>query len=66
METALGVPVGAYGLTIMTILLTALNHWKTVPQKTFQWDFLSAILFVVSDSILAIDKFVPIPQIRYF
>jgi uncharacterized membrane protein YhhN len=62
-ESALVIPVGVYGLTILTMLLMALNRWKTVNQETFQWVFLGAVLFVISDSILAINKFVqPLPM----
>jgi uncharacterized membrane protein YhhN len=62
-DSALVIPVAAYGLTILTMLLMALNRWKSVPQVTFQWVFLGAILFVISDSILAINKFVqPLPM----
>jgi uncharacterized membrane protein YhhN len=62
-DGALVVPVGVYGLTILTMLLMALNRWKTVHQETFQWVFLGAVLFVISDSILAINKFVqPLPM----
>jgi uncharacterized membrane protein YhhN len=62
-DNALVLPVGIYGLTILTMLLMALNRWKSVSQETFRWVFLGAVLFVVSDSILAINKFVqPLPM----
>lgn len=62
-DSALVLPVAAYGVTIMTMILMALNRWKSVNQKTFQWVLLGAILFVISDSILAINKFVqPFPM----
>jgi uncharacterized membrane protein YhhN len=62
-DSALVIPVAAYGLTILTMLLMALNRWKSVSQETFQWVLLGAILFVISDSVLAINKFVqPVPM----
>jgi uncharacterized membrane protein YhhN len=61
-ENGLILPVGIYGLTIMTMLLMALNRWKNVGSITFGWVLFGAIIFVVSDSILAINRFVqPLP-----
>jgi uncharacterized membrane protein YhhN len=57
-ENALLLPVAIYGITILTMLLTALNRWKSVEKTTFQWVFLGAIIFVISDSLLAINRFV--------
>lgn len=61
-SSALLMPVAAYGLTILTMLLTALNRWKSVENTTFKWVLIGAILFVISDSLLAINRFVqPFP-----
>ena len=56
--SALQIPILAYGLTILTMLLTALNRWKSVEKTSFQWVFIGAILFVLSDSLIAISRFV--------
>jgi uncharacterized membrane protein YhhN len=59
---ALQLPVGVYGITITAMLLTALNRWKNVENTSFKWVLIGAILFVISDSILAINRFVqPLP-----
>ncbi len=61
--STLQIPILAYGLTIMTMLLTALNRWKSVVKISFQWVFIGAILFVLSDSLIAISRFVqPFPM----
>jgi uncharacterized membrane protein YhhN len=59
---ALLIPVAIYGFTILTMLLMALNRWKNVEKTSFNWVIIGAILFVISDSILAINRFVqPLP-----
>jgi uncharacterized membrane protein YhhN len=59
---ALLLPVTAYGITILIMLLTALNRWKNVEKTSFQWVLMGAIIFVISDSLLAINRFVqPFP-----
>jgi uncharacterized membrane protein YhhN len=61
--SSLQIPILAYGLTILTMLLTALNRWKSVGGTSFQWVFVGAILFVLSDSLIAINRFVqPFPM----
>ncbi len=57
-ETALFFPILCYGITIMVMLLTALNRWKNVEINSFNWVIFGAILFVISDCILAINRFV--------
>jgi uncharacterized membrane protein YhhN len=57
-DNTLQLPILAYGITILTMLLTALNRWKNVDSNTFKWVLLGAILFVLSDSLLAINRFV--------
>jgi uncharacterized membrane protein YhhN len=59
---ALLFPVSAYGITILIMLLTALNRWKNAEKTSFQWVLTGAIIFVISDSLLAINRFVqPFP-----
>ena len=52
------IPVGVYSTTILVMLLTALNRWKSVLSLSFQWVLSGAVLFVLSDSIIAISRFV--------
>jgi uncharacterized membrane protein YhhN len=60
--TALQIPIAAYGITILSMLLTALNRWKSVENTSFQWVLIGAIVFVFSDSLLAVNRFVqPVP-----
>jgi uncharacterized membrane protein YhhN len=56
------IPVGVYSTTILVMLLTALNRWKSVSALSFQGVLAGAILFVLSDSMIAISRFVaPFP-----
>ena len=55
---AMTIPVVIYASTILTMLLTTLNRWKSVRWDSFQWVFLGAILFVISDSLIAVSRFV--------
>ena len=57
-DAPLKVPIGIYALIISIMLLTVLNRWKSVNAASFQWALVGALLFVMSDSILAINKFV--------
>ncbi len=52
------IPVGIYSTIILVMLLTALNRWKNVSSPSFQWILLGAVLFVLSDSMIAISRFV--------
>ncbi len=50
-------PVCVYALVILSMGLSALNRWKRVSQDSFSWVFLGALLFMLSDSLIAIAKF---------
>jgi len=50
-------PVTIYTMVIMTMLLAAINREKKVNKQSFLLVLAGAIIFVVSDSILAINKF---------
>ena len=50
-------PVTIYTVVIMTMLLAAINREKKVNRQSFLLVLAGAIIFVVSDSILAINKF---------
>lgn len=54
---SLWLPVCVYALVITLMALAALNRWQRVPHRSFTWVFLGALLFVVSDSLIALDKF---------
>ena len=50
-------PVTLYTVVIMTMLMAAMNREKKVNRQSFLLVLAGAIIFVVSDSILAINKF---------
>ncbi len=55
-------PVLLYTVVICLMLLLAVNRYERVDRKSFQLIALGALLFVVSDSVLAWNKFVdPLP-----
>lgn len=51
------IPVVAYGITISTMLSTALWQYQKLDNKTALYFIIGAISFVLSDSLLAVDKF---------
>ncbi len=51
-------PILIYAVAILTMLLTLLNRWKYVPSKSFWSVMAGGCLFVLSDSLLAVNKFV--------
>lgn len=53
----LQIPVIFYILIILMMVITAFLRRKKVSQKSFIFVFIGAILFVISDSILALNKF---------
>ncbi len=54
---AMVIPVGIYAIVIVTMLLTVVNRWKNVDAISFQWVLVGAILFVISDGVLAFNMF---------
>jgi uncharacterized membrane protein YhhN len=54
---AMVIPVGIYSIVIVTMFLTVLNRWKNVDDVSFQWVLAGAILFIISDGILAFNMF---------
>jgi uncharacterized membrane protein YhhN len=54
----LKIPVVAYALTISTMLVAALNRVDFVEKSSAQWVLVGAILFVLSDSMIAISQFI--------
>ena len=58
-DTSLKIPVIAYALIICTMLLSALNLKEGIGKGPHHMILVGAILFVLSDSILALNKFDP-------
>ena len=57
------VPITVYGLTISGMLLTVLHRWNNVSKNSFWFVLVGATLFVLSDSLIAVSKFVaPFPM----
>lgn len=54
----LKVPVTLYALVLGGMVLASINRYKAVNQKAFTIGIWGAILFVISDSLLAMNKFV--------
>ena len=52
------VPVLLYSTAIGTMVILSLNRYKRVNDSSFIMVFAGAVLFMLSDSILAINKFV--------
>ena len=63
----LKLPVLAYATVIISMTLAALNRWSHVAERSFSGVFSGALLFVISDSMIAIDRFaselLPIPGV---
>ncbi|MFK7774368.1 MAG: lysoplasmalogenase [Saprospiraceae bacterium] len=56
-EKAMQIPVAVYSSVIIIMVLAALN-WNTfVEKKAFQFVLLGALLFMFSDSVIALNKF---------
>ena len=56
------IPVVFYILVILLMVISAFLRQKKVSQKSFIFVFIGAILFVISDSVLALNKFyMPLP-----
>jgi uncharacterized membrane protein YhhN len=56
-------PITVYSLTILMMLLTVLHRFGRVPSTSFWWVSMGAVLFVLSDSMIALNKFVaPFPM----
>jgi uncharacterized membrane protein YhhN len=63
LPATLKIPVSAYAITILTMVLAALNRIKAVPIQSGQLVLVGAILFVLSDSMIAVSNFVqPFPM----
>lgn len=56
--TEMKVPVVVYSLTIALMVLAAMNNFGRVPRSMFLNGFTGALLFMLSDSIIAVNKFI--------
>lgn len=55
----LAIPVIVYASAISVMALAALNRWKKTPDFSFGLVFMGALLFLTSDSLIAVDRFGP-------
>ena len=63
----MSIPVLIYVAVISTMLAVAMNRYGKVSNSSFTWILFGAVLFIASDSILAINKFHhSIEYSRYF
>lgn len=54
---AMKIPVIIYSLAIVLMAIGALNLFGKAPKYVFKWIFIGAILFVISDSLIGLNKF---------
>lgn len=54
----LKIPVVVYALTIALMVVFALNNYRSIPDKAFWNHLMGATLFVLSDSLIAINAFI--------
>ena len=57
-SSALKIPIIVYSMTILIMLLMALHRLDNVSAMSFKYVIIGASLFVISDSMIAISKFV--------
>lgn len=61
--SALKIPITIYSLTILTMLMMVLHRFGNVSVDSFKYVMIGASLFVISDSMIAVSKFVtPFPM----
>lgn len=51
------IPVVVYASVIMIMVLTAINRYGRVNHESFKWVTIGAIMFMVSDSFIALSRF---------
>lgn len=62
-SSSLKFPITVYALTILLMLLTTLHRFGNVPSDSFWYVVIGATLFVLSDSMIAVSRFVaPFPM----
>lgn len=61
------VPVLVYAAVIVTMTIVALNRFGYTSGRSFGWVFSGAVLFMISDSLLAVNKFLePVPYAGFW
>ncbi|MDX2285692.1 MAG: lysoplasmalogenase [Bacteroidia bacterium] len=53
----LTIPVVAYATVLLSMSAAALSRWRQAPDASFGRVFMGSLLFVLSDSLIAIDRF---------
>jgi uncharacterized membrane protein YhhN len=67
LDFVLKIAVFIYMTAILSMSAMALNRYKTVSLSSFSFVFFGSILFVISDTLIAFDKFyIAIPNDRIF
>jgi uncharacterized membrane protein YhhN len=56
----MSIPVMVYATTIIVMVLMAINRFGKVNAASFEWVLLGAVLFMISDSIIALSRFSPL------
>ena len=51
------IPVIVYASVIMVMVITAIARYEKVPQKSFSWVLVGALLFMFSDTLIALNNF---------
>lgn len=54
------IPVIVYATVIMFMVLAAINRYGNVPMESFKWVLVGAVLFMISDSLIALSRFSPL------
>lgn len=66
-DLVLKIAVFIYMVALLGMSVMALNRYKTVPARSFNLVFYGSLFFVISDTLIALDKFLtPIPNNRIF
>ncbi len=65
LDTVLKIAVFVYMVALLVMSAMALTRYKTVSKASFNFVFYGSVLFVISDTLIALDKFLtPIPNDR--
>ncbi|MCD8528923.1 MAG: lysoplasmalogenase [Chitinophagales bacterium] len=61
------IPVMVYATVIMFMVLAAINCFGNVPAESFKWVLIGAVMFMISDSLIALNKFSPLfENVKWF
>lgn len=56
-DTHMRAPIAIYGMVIGTMVLFSINRYKRVNDRSFALVFAGAVLFMLSDSLIAVNRF---------